>query len=59
MSNQHCKHGPSTLKNGYDDDASKRFRIGPYVDWDVWAREKACVEAIEVLVSLFLTDVQP
>jgi hypothetical protein len=28
-----------------DDDASARFRIGPYVDWDIWRGTRANVEA--------------
>jgi hypothetical protein len=36
---------PLYAEDGYDDDASTRFRIGPYVDWDVWRGKRACVEA--------------
>jgi hypothetical protein len=31
--------------DGAEDDASARFRIGPYVDWDIWRGTRANVEA--------------
>jgi hypothetical protein len=36
---------PLYAEGGYEDDASARFMIGPYVDWDVWRGTRAYVEA--------------
>jgi hypothetical protein len=38
---------PLYAEGGYDDDsdASARFRIGPYVEWDIWRGTRAYVEA--------------
>lgn len=37
--------GRPLYAEGAEDDASVRFRIGPYVDWDVWRGTRANVEA--------------
>jgi hypothetical protein len=43
---------------GGHDDASARFRIGPYVDWDIWRGTRAFVEADRGPCECFLADVQ-
>ena len=36
---------PLYAEDAEDDDASVRFRIGPYVDWNVWRGTRANLEA--------------
>ena len=36
---------PLYAEDAEDDDASVRFRIGPYVDWDVWRGTRANLDA--------------
>lgn len=50
---------PLYAEGDYDDDASARFRIGPYVDWDVWRGTRAYVEADRGPCKFVLVDVRP
>jgi hypothetical protein len=47
---------PLYAEGGYEDDASARFRIGPYVDWDVWRGTRAHVHADRGPCEWFLAD---
>jgi hypothetical protein len=45
--------------DGAEDDASARFRIGPYVDWDIWRGTRANVEADRGPCMFIFSDLLP
>lgn len=51
--------GRPLYAEGAEDDVSARFRIGPYVDWDIWRGTRANVEADRGPCMFVFFDVLP